>query len=101
MVKRNKKYKELSRVILQEILEKKPNFKENNPQAYFYKKERENPESYRNLSFDCNTNTPFSKTLCFIIYDFKNAGYINFDNTVTEKQFERIKEYLSREQEIT
>ena len=97
MVRKNKSYREVSRVILQKIVENDIDIKERGYQNYFHDLKAKEPDKYGGLIFDCNGNLPFSKYLGFIFMDFKIVGFMNFDNSVSEKQKEGIRKYLDLE----
>jgi hypothetical protein len=80
----NQTYQELIQVILKELKDSRPDFKEVEPQDYFYNLKLKYPEKYKELTFNVKTKTqaPFSRDLSAIFSHLRDCGFLGLDNNI-------------------
>jgi hypothetical protein len=80
----DQEYNKFTKLILEELKDSRPNFKEGGPQEYFYNLKLKEPEKYEGLIFSKKTEThpPFSRDLSSIFHHLRDCGFLDLDNNV-------------------
>jgi hypothetical protein len=85
-------YQEVSRIILEELVNNPREFQGLEHHQYFFDLKNKYPEKYKRLFFNVNGSIPYSKDLSDIFMDFKVCGFMDYKNNIIQ---ERVKDYLA------